>query len=297
MRNREFLMFRSLRRLAALAVSLIVFVAAPALAQPAMWVIKDEDSTIYLFGTIHILKPDVQWRTEAFDKAFASSDEVWLEVIDNNDQAATAKLVQAVGLDPANPLSKRLTADEWARLSAATEKMGFPAANLEPMKPWLAGITLSVVPMLKAGFDPQKGVDNTLKADAGGKEKPLRAFETTEQQMMFFDQMPIKVQVAFLMSGVDEADEGPAALDSMVSAWSAGDTKGLEDQLVAPMRDEYPELYQVLLVDRNEAWAKVLEERLAGKGISFVAVGSAHLLGPDSVQAALARRGIKAERF
>lgn len=290
-------MLRSLRGLAALAVSLIVFVAAPALAQPAMWVIRDEDSTIYLFGTIHILKPGVQWRTEAFEKAFASSDELWLEVADSDDQAATQKLVQTLGLDPANPLSTRLTPDEWARLSAATEKMGFPAANLEPMKPWLAGITLSVVPMLKAGFDPQKGVDSTLKADADGKQKTLRAFETTEQQMMFFDHMPLKVQVSFLMSGVDEADEGPAALDSMVSAWSAGDIGALEDQLVEPMREEYPALYQVLLVDRNKAWAEVLEERLAGKGISFVAVGSAHLIGPDSVQAFLARRGVKAERF
>ncbi|MBI1407539.1 MAG: TraB/GumN family protein [Caulobacter sp.] len=290
-------MFRSLRTLAALAASLLVLVAAPALAQPAMWVIKDEDSTIYLFGTIHILKPGVDWRSEAFDKAFASADELWLELIDSDDQAANQKLVMTHGFDPANPLSKRLTPEEWTRLSAATEKLGVPAANLDPMKPWLAGITLSVVPMLKAGFDPAQGVDSTLKGDAGDAAKSLRAFETTEQQLLFFDHMPMKVQVAFLMSGVDEVDEGPAALDAMVGAWSAGDVKGLEDQLVTPMREEYPELYQVLLVERNTAWAKVLEERLAGKGVSFVAVGSAHLVGPDSVQAILARHGITARRF
>ncbi|HYE44272.1 MAG TPA: TraB/GumN family protein [Caulobacter sp.] len=290
-------MFRPLRALAALVLGLAVMAGSPALAQPAMWVIRDHDSTIYLFGTVHLLKPETKWRTPKYDKAFASADEIWLEINDSDDAAALQSLVMTLGMDPANPLSKKLSADEYRRFSAVANKVGLPPAAIDTMKPWLAGITLSVMPMLKAGYDPNSGVESIIKADGKVGSKVIRAFETSEQQLKFFDSMPVAQQIEFLMSSVDDIDEGPAVLDKLVVDWAKGDIKALEDDLVTPMRDEYPALYKVLLVDRNAAWAVTLEERLKGSGVSFVAVGSAHLIGPDSVQALLAKRGIKAERF
>lgn len=304
-------MFKPLRTVRVLAIGALALLgaacsgakvapSAPATPQasgPAMWVIKDEDSTIYLFGTVHLMKPDKQWRTPRFETAFNAAEEIWLEINEGDDPAAMQGLVMQLGMDPANPLSKRLTPEQYARFKAAAEKAGMPAAALDPMKPWMAAVTLSFVPMMKAGYDPNAGVDNTVKAGSKAASKPIRAFETAEQQLRFFDSLPNELQVEFLMSSVDEMDESAGMLDDLVDYWIVGDTKGLEDELVREMKDKYPHLYKVLLVDRNTAWADVLAKRLEGKGVSFVAVGSAHLVGEDSVQRFLADKGIKAARY
>jgi uncharacterized protein len=291
------MMFRPLKALAALLVGLSVLAAAPAMAQPAMWVVKDEDSTIYLFGTVHILKPETDWKTEKYDKALASADEIWLEINDGDDVAAAQSLVMTLGMDKENPLSSLLSKEEYARVEAVAKETGLPMAALDVMKPWLASLTLTVYPMMKAGFDPTKGVDNVVKASGQAADKPIRAFETSEQQLRFFDSMPKDVQVEFLMSSLDDIEEGPAVLDALVDNWATANLKAIEDDMVTPMRQDYPELYKVLLVDRNVAWADVLADRMKGKGVSFVAVGSAHLVGPDSVQVYLAKKGIRAERY
>ena len=304
-------MFKPIRAVQVLAVSAFAFLgmacsataappaAAPAAekAGPAMWVIKDEDSTIYLFGTVHLMKPDKQWRTPKFETAFNSAEEIWLEINEGEDPAAMQGLVMQLGMDAANPLSKRLNPEQYARFKAAAEKAGMPAAALDPMKPWMAAVTLSFVPMMKAGYDPNAGIDNVVKSGGKAASKPIRAFETVEQQLRFFDSLPNELQVEFLMSSVDEMDESASMLDAMVDYWIVGDTKGLEGELVSEMKDKYPHLYKVLLVDRNAAWADVLAKRLEGKGVSFVAVGSAHLVGEDSVQRFLAAKGIKAARY
>ena len=305
-------MFKPLRTVQVLAVSAIALLgaacssttagppaaaAAPEAKGPAMWVIRDADSTIYLFGTVHLLKPETQWRTPRFDAAFASADELWFEITDGDDAAKMQSLVMTLGMDQANPLSKRLTPEQFARLKGASEKLGFPVAGLDMMKPWMAGITLSLVTMMKGGFDPNSGVDSVIRKSGEGAGKPLKAFETAEQQLRFFDSLPSEVQVEFLMSSIDELDESSSMLDGLVTHWAAGDTAALEADLVADMRDKYPDLYKILLVDRNVAWSKVLAERLKGRGVSFVSVGSAHLVGEDSVQSYLAKQGIKASRY
>ncbi len=291
------MMFTRLKATAALLAGLFLLVATPALAQPAMWVIKDRDSTIYLFGTVHILKKETVWRSPRMEAALASADELWLELDDADDTAAMQSLVASLGMDPENPLSGRLSAAERSRYDAALARAGIPAGALDGMKPWMAGLTLSVLPLMKAGYDPGFGVDGLLKADARLAGKPIRAFESSERQLRLFDSLPLATQVAFLMTSVDDMDETSISLDSLVANWSTGNIKGLEEEMVVPMRKDYPGLYKALLTDRNEAWARVLAERLQGQGVSFVAVGSAHLVGSDSVQAQLARRGIRARRY
>jgi uncharacterized protein YbaP (TraB family) len=290
-------MFSRLKAAAALLAGLLLLVATPALAQPAMWVIKDRDSTIYLFGTVHVLKKDTVWRSPRMEAALASADELWLELDDADDTTAMQSLVNSLGMDPANPLSGRLSEAERARYDAALNRAGIPLGALDGMKPWMAGLTLSVLPLMKAGYDPTYGVDGLLKADARTAGKAVRAFESSERQLRLFDSLPLETQVAFLMTSVDEMEESSTSLDSLVANWSKGNISGLEEEMVRPMRKDSPGLYKALLTDRNVAWAEVLAERLKGQGVSFVAVGSAHLVGRDSVQAQLARRGIRARRY
>jgi len=291
-------MFTRLKRgLAALAVlTATTFAALPAAADPAVWVVRDADSTLYLMGTVHVLRPDTVWRSPAIDKALGEADELWIEV-EADDPAAMQPLVRRYGLDPANPLSSKLSAEQKARLDAAAAGMGASGAALEPLRPWLAALTLSMGPLVKAGYDPASGVESKLKAAARDAGKPIRTLETLEQQIGFFADLPPTVELAFLLSALDEMETGPAMLDALVAAWSAGDAQALDELMVADLAADYPELHEALLVRRNKDWAGQIQTLLAGKGVSVIAVGAAHLVGEDSVQAQLAARGIAAERL
>jgi uncharacterized protein len=286
-------MLRFFRR--ALAV-LVLLAATPAAAEPALWAIKDHDSTIYLFGTVHALKPDVQWRSAKIAKALGQSGELVVEVVGADDPAAMQPLIMKYGIDTSAPLSSKISAADKVRLVAALKEMGAAIETVEPLRPWLASVTVAMQPVLKAGYDPTKGVEALLTADAKAAGKPIASLETLEQQLRFFADLSTPTEVALLSSTLDDVAEGPALLDRMVASWSAGDVKGLEEIFVGDMRKDYPELYRVIIAQRNAAWADELKQKLAGSGVSFVAVGAGHLVGPDSVQAELAKRGVKAER-
>ncbi len=280
--------------LAAIAAALIPFVAR---AEPALWAIKDADSTIYLFGTVHYLRPQTAWRSAKVDAALRASRELILEVpADPADQASLAGAVQTLGLDPARPLSARMTPADRARLSAAARSLGLDARVLEPMRPWLAALTLSVVPAIKAGYDPQAGVEQALSKLAREQALPISGLETGVQQIRFLADLPEAAQQQFLSSTLDDIDEAVRQIDGLVAAWAAGDLKTLEAEFVGATKTDYPTLYDVLIVRRNRAWAEALKARLAGAGVSFVAVGAGHLVGPDSVQAELEKLGVKVQR-
>lgn len=286
------------RRLAAGAAALVatLALALPAAADPAMWVVRDKDSTIYLLGTVHVLRPDTVWRTPAIDKALTDSSELWIEV-DTDDAAAMQGLIVKYGLDPANPLRDKLDPGQRARFETVVRSFGVDPVTMDTYRPWLAGLQITLGPIVKAGFDPLSGVEAKLKAAARDAGKPIRTLETLEQQIRFFADLPRDTEIAFLLSSLDGVEEGPAILDAMVAAWSAGDSETLGDLMIDEMAVSYPGLYRALLVDRNKAWAEQIDTLLDGEGVILIAVGAGHLVGPDSVQAQLAARGIAAERL
>src|ERR1700719_2796266 len=133
-----------------LSATLVVFLAvAFAKAEPAMWVIRDADSTIYLIGTLHLLKHDMEWNAEKVRKTVHESTELWLEVADFDNQAALAPLMAKLGVDPQHPLSTRLNEEQRKRLEKVATTYNIPAASLEPMRPWLAGLGLAGRPVMK----------------------------------------------------------------------------------------------------------------------------------------------------
>lgn len=292
--------FKFVRRvgqgLAALAATLALGAAAPAGAEPALWVLKDHDSTIYLFGTVHYLKPDTKWRSAKIDKALADSAELVLEVAGLEDPTRVAPLMRSYGLDMSRPLSSKLTPTERARLAEAARTIGIPPERMEPMRPWLAAMTLMTAPALKAGYDPRSGVENVLTADAKIAGKPISGLETAEQQIRFFADMPEATQIAFLGATLDDVDDAATQLDRMVDGWARGDDRALEREAIDELKRDYPAVYEIAVSRRNRAWADQLKTKLAGSGVSFVAVGGAHLVGPDSVIVELRKRGLKAER-
>jgi uncharacterized protein YbaP (TraB family) len=288
---------RPARRLAVGLVALVsvAALAVPAVAEPMLWAIKDKDSTIYLFGTIHVLKPETQWRSAAITKAFAESGELVMEIQQPENPADLQPLVMKYGVDMAKPLSSKLDAETNTRLQAVAQGMGIPAQGVEPMRPWLAAVTLSMAPLIKAGYDPKSGVETLLSAEAKAAGKTVGALETAEQQLGFFAGLEPAQEVAMLKATLDDIDAGPQRIDAMVAGWAKGDTKALAGLVIEEMKADYPDLYQVLIVGRNQDWARQLKAKLAGSGVSFVAVGAGHLTGPDSVQAELAKLGVQTD--
>jgi uncharacterized protein len=275
--------------------------AAPAAAAkgPALWKIGDADTTIYLFGTVHVLPPELVWRTAQIDKALGESKAIYFETDINPNPAELMPVVQGLGMYPASEkLSDRLKPDDRTALAAAAEKLGFPMTVLDRMKPWLAGVTLSEQMITKAGYDVNSGVERKLSPDAiaGGKE--IRKLETVEEQLRVFADLPEPVQVEFLMEGVRQMDEESKVLDDMVNGWAKGDTDMLDKIMIEQDLAESPEIYKALLVNRNANWVKKLDELIKTEpGTFFVAVGAAHLIGKDSVIAQLEPVGHKAERL
>ena len=265
-------------------------------ADPALWVVKDKDTTVYLFGTIHVLKPGLTWFDEAVKTAFDRSDEVKLEIV-MPDPATMQGLVQATGVAAPGtpPLTQRLPEGKRAAFTKAVTDLGLPANALDRYKPWLAATQLSVAPLSKLGYDSTNGPEEVISAAAKQANKPLTGLETPEQQLGFFGSLSDAAQLQFLESTVDELPKLDSQMANMVEDWAKGDP----DALAREMNDELkssPEVARVLLTDRNARWAQWIKQRMTTPGTVFVAVGAGHLAGPDSVQAHLAKLGVKAER-
>lgn len=272
--------------------------AAPAPIQgegPALWVVKDADSTLYLFGSVHVLRPTTGWASPRVEAAFDSASDIWFEISNPDDQAAIMPLIQQHGLSPETPLSSRLTPQENAELDAAAQAMGASAAQLQPMKPWLAALSLSVAPLIKAGYDPKSGVELVLKARAEAAGKPIHGFETIDKQIGILAGLPDDVQLVFLRETLKDYENAATKLDEMVEAWARGDVATLDRVTITEMKEASPALYQAVLVDRNTDWANQIQTLLEGSGTAFIAVGAAHLTGDDSVQAILQKRGVTVE--
>lgn len=287
------------RKFAGLFMFLIAFLLAPLVqAEPAIWVVKGPHSTVYLFGTIHALQKDQSWHSAKIDAAIKESGTLWLEVPNVDDSAAMQPLILQMGMDPAHPLSTKLTPDQLAKLNKAATSAGLPGGEsmLEPLKPWLAALTVSLSPILKAGFDPNSGVELELKPEFVKANKPVKGFETAEQQIHFFADMSDKAQIDYLISEIDDLDTAVDKFKKMVAAWYAGDLAAMDQLNNAEFRDKYPDLFQTLVVKRNQNFTAQIETMIKGDGVSFVAIGAGHMVGKEGVPAMLEKDGYKVVR-
>lgn len=282
--------------LAALAIAACGTTSAAAPARPALWKVSDPDTTIYLFGTIHVLPKDIAWRTPAFDAALNGADELVLEIADQSDKAAAAQTFRTLATSPnLPPLLDRVPADKRATLEAMLTKAGLKPEMLDPLETWAAAVTLGAALYAGAGLTADNGVERTLSGAAQQTAKPTIGLETTAQQLGYFDALPEAAQRELLVSVVDDSKNVAAEFEKMVSAWRRGDV----DAIAATFDDELrksPELAAALLDRRNANWTEWLKDRLAKPGTAFVAVGAGHLAGKGSVVERLRAAGLKVER-
>jgi len=264
---------------------------------PALWTLKDEDTTIHMFGTVHILRPETEWRSPAFEAAFAAADKLVLEAdaISPEAQQVMAGLIPKYGLFTDGETLNDVLDDEAEEpvVEAALQTFGIPLAGMQPMKPWLVGLQMSVLQMQAAGFDPESGIEQILSAEAGRAGKSFGYLETAEDQLKVLAGAEMEDQVNGLVFASQSLEFVPTMLDSLVSEWADGDVAGLGQIVAEPEAMGGQEAYEALLVERNKKWVPQIKAMLDEPGTVFVAVGSAHFAGPDSVITMLRNDGLE----
>jgi len=250
--------------------------ATPAniVATPALWRVQDADTTIYLFGTVHVMKPGIDWFRGDVKAAFDGADELVLEIIEPDDPNVMGAVMmsKAVAGDGV-ALSDRLDDTARAKYRAAMEANAMPWQAFERFSPWMAGMALSVAPLQKLGY----------RADLGA------------QQIDFFATLPMAQQIEFLNATVDGLPEMEGEFAKLLRYWQAGDPKRLARSMNESL-EATPQLAQTLLIGRNANWAQWIKGRMDRPGTVFVAVGAGHLAGKGSVQDQLKALGIKTRR-
>lgn len=264
---------------------------------PALWVVRDADSTVYLYGTIHMLKPGTAWGSDKVDAAFDSASELWLEVTNPDDQSELGPLFQQYGVSPDRPLSSWLTPDEKARVDAAVAGIGLSPAQVDPLRPWFAALMIATGPLKAAGYDSELGVELNLRARARAAGKPVRGLETVGQQVGGLARMSDEGQMVYLRHYLSTWDRAAADLDAAVAGWLTGDEAAMARFTYETGRGISEEAHQVFLARRNADWADQIQTLMQGSGVSFIAVGAAHLHGDDRVQDLLAARGLTVTRL
>lgn len=269
-------------------------VTAAEVAAPALWKVSDSDTTIYLFGTIHLLPAGIDWYHGNVAQAFAQATELVTEIPEGAEAEGPA-LIAAHGMLPAGQSLRGLMSPaERDRYETALAKLGLPPAAFDRYKPWYAAVALATLPLMREGYDPAHGVEAALTKQNKALGRPRVGLETMAYQLGLFDQFPAAVQKQYLFEVIDALPNLRSEIAAMIRAWSKGDAAQLADLMNS--QEDSPEMQAALITDRNRKWAQWIGQRLARPGVVFIAVGAGHLGGPGSVQDQLAKAGIKSER-
>ncbi|WP_404481008.1 TraB/GumN family protein [Novosphingobium sp. BL-52-GroH] len=267
---------------------------SPPAAKPALWKVADADTTIWLFGTIHVLPEEVDWHTGPVAAAFDAAQELVTE-IPMDDVAQSQEVITRKSLrEDGRTLRAALSEPQRKAYEQAMAAIGLPPEAFDRNDTWLAALMLTLIPLKAAGYNTESGIDGQVAARARTRHLVNHAFETAEYQIDLFDTLPEATQRAYLGEVIEALPTVKADIDAMVAAWKAGDADHLAQLLNEDESD--PQMRKVLITDRNVAWAKWLEARLDRPGTVFVAVGAGHLAGAGSVQEQLAAAGVASTR-
>jgi uncharacterized protein len=265
--------------------------------RPALWKVSDADTTIYLFGTIHLLPKDLEWQSPKIAAAIKGSQGLVLETVMDKDPRKTGLIMQQLGSSPnLPPLLERVPADKRDALQRVVEKSGAPIAVFDQFETWAAALMLASAGMRDLPVSPEYGAEAILSRQFTTANKTVSGLETPAQQLGYFDSLPEAAQRKFLASIAEDDSSAKAEFDAMIAAWGSGDVK----KIALTFDDELklsPELTDVLLKQRNRNWSDWIVGRMATPGSVFVAVGAGHLAGAGAVTELLKTRGLKVSRI
>jgi uncharacterized protein YbaP (TraB family) len=296
---------RTLSRVLATALLATSLAFAPAAAQqapaqvdrPALWKIAGPKSNVYLFGSFHLLPPDVSWKTEAVERALEEASVVVFETdlaAAQRPQTMQALIASYCVLPPGETLASVLPAGTYAAFERSASELLLPPGPLAPFRPWLAALLLSVQFVVSQGLVPSNGVDQQIMAWAQARGKTLGALESNETQIRVFADLTRDQEIELMAVTLRQIREMPQRLGELLTAYRSGNVAALEKTLNEGI-NEFPALRRRMIDDRHERWLPQIESMIADGRTHMIVVGAAHLAGHDSVVALLRRKGVKVD--
>jgi uncharacterized protein YbaP (TraB family) len=288
-----------MRRLAALLASAVLVAAtAPAGAteRSVVWSVRGEHNTLYLFGSIHVLRPGDVGLPRAAQTAYDDAEQLVMEIDMDHptlaDPLAMAAQMQRHAQLPAGQSLESVLGADYPLVAARAEEAGIDLAMFDGFAPWFVGMLFLQLEVAKRGFDPAHGIEQQVTERAVRDGKPIRGLETPADQFAVLAGLSLPDQKRFLLMTLEEAGQTDAKLEQLLTAWRTGDIATLAGVLSEEF-DDFPELYRPLTEDRNRAWVNQLTPLLDDRDDYLVVVGALHLVGRNSVVDLLRQRGYR----
>jgi uncharacterized protein YbaP (TraB family) len=257
-----------------------------------LWRIAGDTNSVYLLGSIHMLREQDHPLPDVIDRVYDDAEVVVMELdMDDLDPAATQASFNRAGVMTDGTTLRDLMGDElFEQAERAAAEIDIPLELLAQSEPWLAAMTVELMMLYRIGFNPVLGVEMTLSQRAISDGKPVEGLETVDEQLAFLDGLPLDAQREMLLQTLAQGAALSEAIDDLVYAWRRGDTAALEEGLLDSM-GEQEELLAALVTDRNRRWSDTIATWLDDDRDYLVVVGALHLVGDDGVPALLDRAG------
>lgn len=280
------------------SLACVVLLSSIVCADSSVWQVQSDDHTLYLGGTVHLLRATDYPLPEEYAQAYAASSTVVFETDLNlmNDLSVQAKLMKTLSYGDKDSLKTVLNEEAYSALEAYASNVGLPFIMLEKFKPGMVVSLLQVLEFQRIGFTPQ-GVDAYFNTLAMSDDKPLGQLETVDDQIGFLASMGQGNESEFILMSLKDLEGIDQVMDDMIAAWRTGDNDALSELFVADMLEQAPEIYDSLLKQRNFNWLPQLESMLESSEVEFVLVGAAHLVGPDGLLAILQTKGYEVSQL
>jgi len=260
----------------------------------ALWELHGKHNTVYLLGAVHVLRSSDYPLPAVIEEAYRAARTLTLEVdLDGAGSDLEAEMLASATLHDGQTLPQVLGAERYARAEGLARSIGLDLAPFESFAPWFAAEAIAQVQLQQLGFEPQSGIDLYFLGQAHRDGKRIDGLETVHDQIAVFESLPLDAQASYLLTSLEEAHDLPQEVEGMVRAWRVGDTAWFEREMTSELGKD-PVLYQSLLVARNRRWISHIEALLADGENHLVIVGTAHLVGRDSVLTLLAKDGFSA---
>lgn len=276
---------------------LAVLLAAGARAEPVAWRVTGESGDTWLLGSVHYLRESDYPLPDVVGTLYERADRIVMELdLDDVDAAAMqTKLVSAAMLPADRSLADVIDADLHERASERAAALGIELESLARFEPWLVALTLADLGMARHGFRPERGLEQHLLGRARRDDKPVDGLESLEAQIGVFEMLSDAEQQALLEQTLADVENPEPMMNRMIAAWRDGRFEQLGAELLAEF-EPYPELYRMLVADRNRSWVEPIIEHVERPGDELVVVGALHLVGDDSLITMLEERGYAVER-
>jgi uncharacterized protein YbaP (TraB family) len=264
-----------------------------------LWRVQSKRSTVYLLGSVHLLKKDVYPLSRTIESAFEKSDALAVEAdINDISRLDIQKLMSSAFYSGDDTLEKHVSRDTFDAVKDQTERLGLPLEFVYNQKPWFLGLTLESLELMKSGYDPEYGIDKYFLSKAAGKKKILE-LESLDYQIDLLSGLDDTEQELFLLYTLKDLKILVQEVDKLVEAWKSGAAESMESTITKSFTEDrrfYP-IYEKLIYKRNRNMTLKIEGFLRTSGTYFVVVGAAHLLGDRGIIQFLKEKGFTVEQL